>query len=333
MKQKKTTLFLIFLGLGVILGTAGEIVEEIVAIINDDVITLTQYKREYEMRLQALQAQIQQAQAQGQVSQEEIDRATTQLKTGLLDALTTDILLLQLAKEKNLNVTDQVRMAVENIKKENNLESDDDLKRALKSQGMEWEVWLKQLEENTLRQAVLYTEVNRSIVLDDAEVVDHYKKRQPEFIEPEEYKIRAVYLSLEGKSEAELEDKKKEIDKKVKAGEDFLTVSETSSDAPLKESKGDLGTFKKSELDKTLLAAVENLKKGDISAWARTKNGWYLLKLEDKKGSRLKAFDEVKKTIEEKIFMERQNAKMIEFLNNLKKKSYIKILKPNPLNF
>jgi parvulin-like peptidyl-prolyl isomerase len=293
-----------------------------VAVVNDEVITFTQYKREYDLRMQAAQAQL---------KGEELDKTVAQIKAGLLDAMITDTLLLQMAKEKNMNVSDQLKMAIENIKKENNIESDDDLKRAIRSQGMEWETWLKQMEENIMRQSIVYSEVNRTLVLDDAEIVDYYKKHAADFVVPEEYKLRAIYLSTTEAAASALEAKKKEIDDKIKAGGDFAEISGASSDAPVKASKGDLGTLKKTEMDKTLLAAVEKLKKGDMSPWVQAKNGLYLLKLEDKKDSKQLTFEEARKQIEDRTFGEKQGAKLAQFLDTLKKKSYIKILKPNPI--
>ena len=168
-------------------------------------------------------------------------------------------------------------------------------------------------------------------VLDDAQVVDFYKKNLDKFVIPDEFKLRTIYLSTTEASAADLEAKKKAIDDKLKAGADFVELSGTESDAPMKESKGDLGTMKRPEMDATLLAAVEKLKKGETSPWVTAKNGLYLLRLEDKKDSRQLTFDEARKQIEDRLYAEKQNAKLTEFLTNLKKKSYIKILKPNPI--
>jgi parvulin-like peptidyl-prolyl isomerase len=299
-----------------------EVVEEIVAIVNDDVITLSQYKQEYEMRAQAARAQL---------KGEELAKAMEQVKAGLMDAMITDLLVLQLAKEKNLNVADEVKKYIENLKKENNIESDEDLKRALASQGIDYGQFLKQAEEGILKQAVVGMEIDRSIALDDSEVVNYFKLHPEEFIDPEEFKISAVYLSPEGKSAEELEKKKAEISGKIGAGEDFLAVSLSYSDGPIKESKGELGTFKQGELDKTLQQAVDKLKQGEVSPWIETKNGLYLLKLTEKKERRPKTFEQAKQAIEQKIYMEKRAVKTNEFLTNLKRRSFIKILKPNPL--
>jgi parvulin-like peptidyl-prolyl isomerase len=319
--RKFRLLFLIFLA-AVAIGAAHQVVEEIVAIVNDEVITLTQFKREYDLQMQS---------AQSQFKGEELDKATAQIKAGLLEAMITDTLLLQLAKEKNMNVADQVKLSLENIKKANGIETDEDLKRAVRSQGMEWESFLKQMEERIMRESIIYSEVNRTITLDDAEIVDFYKKHAAAFVVPEEYKLRAVYLSTTEATSSALEDKKKEIDDKIKAGGDFAEISGASSDVPMKESKGDLGTLKKNEMDKTLLAAVEKLNKGEISPWIPAKNGLYLLKLEDKKDAKQLTYEEARKQIEERLSGDKQAAKLGQFLDNLKKKSYIKILKANPI--
>ena len=313
----------VLLGLCASLGAGQQVVEEIVAVVNDDVITMSQVRREYDIRMQAIQA----SNLQG----EDRELAVAELRTQIVDTMITDLLLLQLAREKNINVTEQLKNAVENIKKENNLATDEDLKRALLSQGLEWDAWLKQVEETILRQSAVMNEVGRSIALDEAEVVDYYKKHPAEFTEPEEYTLRAVYLAASDADPAALETRRKEIGDKVKAGGDFAEISGTLSDAPLKESKGDLGAIKKGDLDKALLAAVEKLKKGEISEWAQGRAGWYLLKLEDKKESRLKTFEESRRSIEDRIYNQKQAVELDKFLVGLKKKSYIKILKPEPI--
>ncbi len=321
--KTKIRWFAVLLAVTAAAGLAQQVVDEIVAVVNDDIITLSQVRHEYDIRVQALQA--------ANVKGEEYDKALVQLRTQILDTMVTDLLLLQLAKEKNINVTEQVKNAVDNIKKENNLATDEDLKRALAQQGLEWDVWLKQVEETILRQSAVMSEVSRSIALDEAEIVDYYKKHPAEFTDPEEFTLRAVYVAATEGDPAALEARKKEILDKVRAGGDFAEISGTMSDPPLKESKGDLGAIKKGDLDKTLLAAVEKLKKGEISDWTQIKSGWYLLKLEDKKESRLRTFEEARKTIEEKIYAQKQSVELDKFLTELKKKSYIKILRPEPI--
>ncbi|HEK85241.1 MAG: peptidylprolyl isomerase [Candidatus Saccharicenans sp.] len=301
---------------------SADIVEEIVAIVNGDVITLSDYKEQFNSTVQMLRSQL---------SGEEYFKEYDRLKNNLLDMMITDLLLLQQAKEKGINVKEQMKATIEQIKKQNNLETDEDLIRAMKSQGLDYNQWMKQLEENMMRQAVIYTEVDRTIVIDDAEIVKYYKEKPQEFVVPAEYRIKAIYLSTSSNAGPLLEQKKKEISDKLKSGATFENLVAEYSEGP-KDNGGDLGFFKKGELEKTIEQAVEKLKVGEISSWIEARNGWYLVKLEEKKDSYQKTFDEARKEIEDKLFQEKRQKKIEEYIQKLKEESYIKILKPNPLN-
>jgi parvulin-like peptidyl-prolyl isomerase len=300
-----------------------EVVEEIVALVNDDIITLSDYRQMLELRIAQLRAE--------QLPPEEYDKAYEAVKKGLLEYMITETLLLQKAKELGLNVSEQIKGMIQKIKEDNNLATDADLRRAVEQQGLPYEVWLKQYEEGMMREGVLYTEVARAIVLDDAEIVQYYKKNPAEFTMPTEYKLNAVYLAAETRTAEENETLKATVDAKLKGGASFADTASELSDPPMKDAKGELGTFKAGELDRTLEAAVEKLKAGELSAWVSTKNGWYLLQLTEKKESALRSFDEARKEVEDKLYNQKRAARSEEYIKKLREQSYVKILKPDPL--
>ncbi len=300
---------------------AADVVEEIVAVVNDDIITLTEYKNQRDAMISGLRQQLQ---------GEELAKEIENVKTKLLEKMITDILLLQEAKAKSLNVNEQVRMSIDNIKAQNNLQSDDDLRRALQQQGLTFEAWRKQLEEQLLIQGVVFTEVDRSIVMDDSEIIQYYRAHPAEFTLPREYKLRAIYLAPAARSAAEIESRKKEIADRL-ATESFEAVAKALSDPPLNENGGDLGKFKKGELEKSLEDAVDKLAVGEMTPWIETKNGFNLLKVEERQESRLQPFDEVKKNVEERLFNEKKQKKLDVYMKTLREKSYVKILKPDPI--
>jgi parvulin-like peptidyl-prolyl isomerase len=323
--KKRTIIFMVFALLVTSnLFSAQEVVEEIVAIINDDIITRSQYEERHAMLYQMLRSQLQ---------GEAFDKQYRQMRKTLLESMIRDLLLIQAAKEKGLDVSEQVKLTIENIKKENNIETDGQLIREFQRQGIDFNVWKNRVEEDLLRGSLIFSEVDRSIAIDDSEIIEYYKNHSDEFTEPSEYKLRAIYLSLEGRSEDELQLKREEINQRLASGEDMAVLAAQYSEGPEKESEGDLGSFKQGELEKTLEQAVEKLKQGETSPWIKIQNGWYLLRLEEKKESRLKSFEEAKKEIEDKIFREKRQKKLEEFLKTLQEKSYIKILNSNPLNF
>lgn len=301
---------------------SADVVEEIVAIVNGEVITLSDYREQFNSTVQILRQQL---------SGESYFREYERLRTNLLDMMITDLLLLQKAKEQGLNVKEQVKGTIAQIKTQNNIESDADLIRAMDAQGVNYDQWVKQLEENYLRQAVIYTEVDRTIVLDDAEIVKYYKQHQSEFVIPPEYRIKAIYLSSTNNTVSALETKRAEISDKLKKGQSFEDLVQEYSEGP-KENGGDLGFFKKGELDQAIEQGVEKLKIEEISDWIQAKNGWYLIKLEEKKESHQQTFDEARQDIENKLFSEIRAKKIDEYVKKLREESFIKILNPNPLN-
>ncbi len=302
-----------------------DVVEEIVAIVNDEIITLTQARQQYNAVLNQLRSQ--------ELAPEEYDKQLESLKNELLDAMITDILLLQKAQEQDLNVSEQLRTIIENIKKDNNLATDDDLRKALQQQGMTLESWRRQYEQALLRQAVIYSEVERFIVLDDAEIVQYYRQHPDEFKVPTEFELRAVYLAQESRNPEELENLRNTISKELEAGTEFPELASRHSDPPLNETQGELGRFKKGELDKTLEEAVDKLKTGEVSPWIEARNGWYLIKVEDRVESFLQPFEEIRETVQQKLFNERRDLKLTEYLTTLKEQSYVKIMKPNPWDY
>ena len=322
MRSRFTSVTLAGLLFGLAAAAFGQVVEEIVAIVNDDIITLSEFKEYHDSVYQMMRSQLQ---------GEEFDAQYERARKDMLDTMITDLLLLQMAKKNQYNVGEEVKNYIEKLKRDNNIESDAQFRQALLQQGIPYEQFLKQIEENLLRQILVSQEVDRSIVVDETEGVNYYKLNEAEFIEPDEYKLRAIYLSVETRTAEELEARKTEIDDRVNSGQDFALLASTLGDSPLAENQGDLGFIKKGELDKALEEAVVNLKVGDLAPWVQAKNGWYRLKLEEKKDSRLKPYDEVKKDIWEKLFVQKKTKKLEEFLKDLRSKNYIKILKPNPL--
>jgi parvulin-like peptidyl-prolyl isomerase len=301
-----------------------EVIEEIVAIVNDEIITLSEIREEYEKNYQRLRAQYQ---------GEELNKQLELLKKSLLNDMITAILLFQEADKLEIDVEERMKMFIDNLKKENNINSDQEFFRILNQQGIDYEEWREALKENMLKEAVIVTEVQSNVVVDEAEIVSYYKLHSEEFTEPPEFTLKAISLFSDSGNAGEIEAKKREINTKIEAGDDFGALASEHADGPEKEKNGDLGSFKKGELAKELEESVENLKQGEVTPWIQFRNGWYLLKLVEKKEARLRPFEEVRGDIQNRIFSEIAQVKFEEFMKELKAKNYIKILIPNPLDF
>ncbi len=322
-KTKIVQIFLLLMCVAVVI-RAQEVVEAIVAVVNDEFISLSDYKESHDSFYQALRAQFQ---------GEEFSRQYDVFKDRLMDTMITNLLLLQEARKLGLDVTEQLNTQIDLFKEQNGFTSDAHLIQELNKENLYYEDWKKTLESNMLQQAVLSNEVVRSIVIDDSEIIGFYNQHLEDFREPVEYTLRAIYVSSEGKSEEEVQAKKQEIDGKITAGEDMSILAAQYGEGPEKEAQGDLGSFTKGQMLTNMEQAVEGRQVGELTDWIEMPNGWYLLRLEDKKESRIKAFEEVREEIEDRLFSERYEKGIGKYLDKLKSRSFIKILIPNPLDY
>lgn len=305
-----------------------EVVDAIVAIVNDEIITVSDYMREHDMIYELLRSQL---------KGEEFNIQYEKEKEGLLDRMITERLLLHEAERLDIrstaNIDEQIKILVDNIKEQYNIGSDQEFRRMMAQQGIDYDNWIAQQEKNILQQALIFNEVGRNIAIDETDVINYYDLHPDEFTELPTYKLKGIYVSSDDKSEQAAKEIMDEVSKKLAAGEDFESLAGQYSEGPGKETQGDIGIYKKGEMDKALEEAVANLEEGDLSSWVRIPSGWFLLKLEEKTESRLRPFEEVKKEIEDKLFMQEQQVKVQAYVEDLKKRSYIKILIPDPLKY
>ena len=229
------------------------------------------------------------------------------------------------------DIDGQIRNMVDGIKKQYNIGSDEEFKRLMVQQGVNYDNWMAQQEKAIIQQALIFNEVGRSIAIDETDVVNYYDLNPEEFTTLPTYKLKGIYISSEDKSEQEAQAKMEEVNEKLAAGEELESLAGQYSEGPEKESQGDIGTYKKGDMDKTLEQAVESLEEGSLSSWVKIPSGWFLLKLDEKTESRLRPFEEVKKDIENELFMQEQQMKIQAYIADLKKRSFIKILIPDPI--
>lgn len=317
-------LFLVLFSISFLFGQ--DVVDAIVAIVNDDIITISDYIIEHDTIYDLLRSQFQ---------GEEFTKQYEKEKEGLLERMIIERLLIQESIRQDIRSTadieGQIRSMVEGIKKQYNIGSDEEFERMMAQQGVNYDNWIALQEKTIIQQALIFSEVGRSIAIDETDVVNYYDLYPEEFTTLPTYKLKGIYISSEDKSEPEAQAKMEEVNEKLAAGEELESLAGQYSEGPEKESQGDIGTYNKGDMDKTLEQAVENLEEGSFSSWVKISSGWFLLKLDEKTESRLRPFEEVKKDIENELFMQEQQVKIQAYIADLKKRSFIKILIPDPI--
>ena len=315
MKQKifLTVILTLVFSLGVF---AAETVEEIYAVVNDEVITGSELKKFEAEILRALQSQME---------GEQLEQAIADMKKNLLARLIEQKLIASKVKEKNYNVDSDVEMIIQDIKKQYNFASDEELKNALSQEGIEFGAWKDQWKERRKQEKLVSEEVGSKIKVDNPQIMEYYRKNMEQFTLPAEISLNCIYLKKNDDG-ARPQEKMDSISAELKPGL-FEETAKKHSELPDAANNIALGKFKKGELDKNLEETALKLKKDEFSGWIETDNGWYIIQLADFVDAKVREVKDVREDIIQKLREDQQQVNLKDYLAQLKKESYIKILK------
>lgn len=295
-----------------------EVIEKIFAVVNGEIVTYSELKlAENEMARMIRQ--------QFQNDEKTMNEKLAEMKKGLLQQLIEQKLVLSVAKEKNYDVEHEVELIVKDIKKQNNLNSDEDLKQAIESQGMDYKEWRKQLKETSMQHRLVREEIGYKIKVDNPEIMAYYREHMDDYTKPREFSLNCIYLDkAQALNEEVLAQKRQAIDAELQTGT-FEDVAKKNSQLPGAENNYFLGNFKEGELDMKIEEAAVKTEIGKYSSWLETESGWYLIQVLERKEPELMEYKTVRSEIERTIQAGKQNAKLKEYVEQLKKDSHIKI--------
>lgn len=298
------------------------VVEEIVARVNNDIITLSDYQKA-ESSLRQEIAQDCQNCPPDTVDQEIRDRSKN-----LLRDLIDQELLVQRAKDENISVEADVVKRLDETRKQNNLDSIDALEKAVEASGIPWEDYKTEIRNNLLTQEVIRRDVGGRITIGHDEVLAYYNAHEKDFIKPEEVVLSEIFLSTQGMAPQEIEavrSRAEDLHNRVLKGEDFTQLATRYSEGSTAKQGGDLGTFERGQLDPELESVVFKLSKGQITGVIQTKTGFEILKVENHFQAGQQPVDKVEDEIMNKIYMTRVQPAMRQFLGQLREESYVMV--------
>lgn len=294
-----------------------EVIEKIYAVVNGELITLSEI-RNAEIEMGRL--------LQQQYSGSQLEDAFAEMKKGLLNRLVEQKLLLSVAKEKNYDVEHEMEIIIKDIKKQYNLRSDEELKQAILSQGIDYNEWRKQLKETSMQHRLIREEIGYKINIDNAGIMEYYRNHMEDYTKPLELALNCIYLDkAQHLDTTVLSEKKQAIDAELSGNNNFEEVAKKYSQLPGAENNYFLGRFKKGELDEKIETAALKLKKNENSPWIETDTGWYILQLLERKEPELIEYKMVRSEIENLLRAKEQEAKLTVYIEQLKKDSHIKI--------
>jgi peptidyl-prolyl cis-trans isomerase SurA len=301
-------------------GAVARTVEKVAAVVGDNVVLAS----EVEEKAAPLMAEV----TRMPDPDKRAGRAAS-LRREVLDRLIDEELILQQATDLKLSISsEQVDASIEEIKKQNNID-DDQLRDALKGQGMSMAHYRADIKRQLLRFRVLNIAVGSRINISDDEIKAYYERHMKAGANAQ---VRASHIFIaipDGADRAEAEDKQaqaRRILERAKAGEDFAKLArELSDDAATRAEGGDLGFFGKDMLPKPIEELVFSMQPGEIRGPVRADRGFHVIKMVDRKVKSPKPIDDVKDEIRMQLRQKEMERQTKNYLQELRKKTLVDI--------
>lgn len=284
------------------------IIEKVVAVVNKQVITLTE--------LQERAILVRRALGNPNIPLQDV-----------LHHIVVETIEVQRAKELGLRVSDEtIDSYIENFMKENHLDKAS-FDKLLKSWGITLDAYREEVRRRILISKVVNLEVKSRIAVPEEEAREYYEEHKDElYLLPAKARLADIFIPW-GEDKQETMKKAQDIFQKLQLGESFKKMAVLYSQGPNAKEGGDMGWVRKGELMAPLDAFLFSTKSkpGDMKL-IETESGVHIVKILEKKEKDYVPFDQVKKDIMKKLYQERASKRYKDWLNTLIKKAYVKIL-------
>ena len=305
--------------------TEGNVIEEIVARVNNQIIT----RSELEHSKATAQEDAQQ-ECQNRCTPEQLKTMIEEGRKNALRDLIDQSLLVQRGKDMGISVEADTIKQLDEIRIQNKLTSMEALEQAVTSQGLNWEDFKNNLSNGILTKKVISQEVGSHISIGKDEIQKYYDAHKTAFVRPEQVVLRSIEVNTAGKDAAEVAELKKKAEtalKRVKDGEDFGEIAKRYSDGATAKQGGYLGAYKRGELSPQLEAAVFKMKKNDLTDVLETKQGFLIMQVMEHYDEGQQPLDKVENEIMDKLYGDRMQPALRDYLKTLREQSYV-VVKP-----
>ncbi len=305
--------------------STGKVVEEIIARVNNEIITGSELQR-----ARASAEEDAQQECQNRCTPEQLKADVEERQKNALRDLIDQSLLVQRAKDMGVSVEPEVIKRLDQIRVQNKLDSMEALEKAVSSQGLNWEDFKNNIRNGLLTQRVIGSEVGSHITIGREEVEKYYTEHKKDYVRPEQVALRSIEVSTAGKNAGEIPDLKKKAEtalKRVKDGEDFGEIAKRFSDGTTKDQGGFLGLYKRGELSKELEDVVFKMKKNELTDVIETKQNFLILQVMEHYDEGEQSLAKVENEITDKLYSEKMEPALREYLKTLREQSYV-VIKP-----
>ena len=303
--------------------SAGEVREEVLVVVNSHMISRRTFQQAVEQGTAALYRQY---------TGKELDDKLMDARDKTLQGLVDTFLIADKAVDLGITVPDDyVHSYVEDLKKQNNIASDADFEKAIKSSlGITLPVYMARTKQDVIKQEVLRKEVYSKIAIEDQELKAYYLDHREDYRQPSRFRIRELILA-KGSTPEEQEAAKAllaTIQGKLKKGTPFEDLVKAYSSSPSRGTGGDLGWMPKGVLRQNLEDAALALKTDQVSAPLETDKDIELVQLLGSELDVFKPFADVRQAIMEKLQEPKAQNAIENYLTGLRLRANIRYMVP-----
>jgi peptidyl-prolyl cis-trans isomerase SurA len=307
----------------------GEIIEQILVKVNGDIFT----KSDLEQRqIAALRQKGQAIDLKSDPNNVQLRKALDEVTPQIMVDAVDEMVIVQRGKELGYTLSDaQFKGVVDNIRKENKIETDEQFQAALKAENLSMADLRRNLERSMIFQRVQQNEVLAKIGVTDDEAKKYYEAHLKEFTTSPTVTLREILVAVPGDpkvmnvaADEAAKARAEEIRKRVTSGgENFEKLAAEISDSPSKANAGLIGPLSVNDLSPDLRKLAESMKAGDVSEPVRTTRGYQLLKLEAITATNTMTLEQAREQISEHVFTEKRKAEFQKYLQKLRAQAII----------
>ena len=324
MNQGKWLIIFVLFGAGnVAAQTKSVIVEEIVARVNNDVITREDLEHARTSVTSEAHDECQNC------TPEQLRTQTAAKEKNILRDLIDQSLLVQRAKDAKINVDGEVIKRLDAIRLQYKFPDMETLEKEVTKSGQDFEDFKTQIRNQLLTQDVIRKEVGSRIVISHEDVVKYYDSHKQEFVRPETVVLREIFVSTENKPAADIPTLRKKAenlrDRVLKNGDDFGELAKRFSDSPTAQQSGELGAFERSKLAADISEKVFALNRGQMTDVIETKTGFEVLQVRERYEAGEQQLAKVEPEISNHLYEQKMEPGMRAYLQTLREDSYLQV--------
>ena len=319
---------------------ADTVVEEIIARVNNEIITRSEYARSRDQLKQEAQQQ----------NAANADRIVAEKQRDVLRDLIDQQLLLQKGKDLGITGDTELIKRLDEMRKQMNLQTMEELEKAAEAQGISYEEFKQNTRNGIITQRVIGQEVGSHMTLDKNEVKKFYEEHQAEMQQPEQIRLSEILIApktppppapqpgpvaspapaapSQEETDAALaaaQAKAQSLLDQIQKGASFDDLAKKESNGPSASQGGDLSYFKRGVLAKELEDRVFALKAGEVTDVIRTKQGFVILKVTEHQAAGVPTLKEVEPRIQDALYMQKLQPALRAYLTKLREDAFIDV--------